>query len=479
MTGRTCDDYCAQGGLVCVEAWEEVNNDCKVKQDLRCDEVFPGTSDLLCKCSELVTTVAPSTTPPATTTLPLNIFPECTVLPDVKSLCSQSGCKVLAGGMTGRTCDDYCQSSGLTCIGAWEETQNNCDVKEIMQCSQTWPGTSDLICECALEAPTTPALPSTTPAPTECATLPEVKQICSANGCKVLAGGMTGRTCGQYCESHGLLCIGAWEERDNGCDVHEVMQCSQTWPGTSDLLCECAPHAPVTSTTSSPPLAGTKSYIRHEGANCWRNHGAEGIAGKDPVRDAVSLDTCKELCDAEDDCEGLVVFRGNEESGQCWLRKDVELSECEEGTVYDFYLRASGLPPATVPAVPAAGAGWDYYEGTNCCQGSGAEGIEGKDPVVGTVSLDHCQWDCEQDGECKGIVMVRGTESGGSCWLRTNVRLSECVEGTIYDLWLRRPAARILSQVVADFEISASPQREQQFPDVEGWGYRVVPMGMR
>jgi len=75
--------------------------------------------------------------------------------------------------------------------------------------------------------------------------------------------------------------------------------------------------------------------------------------------------------------------------------------------------------------------------------------------------------------------MVRGTESGGSCWLRTNVRLSECVEGTIYDLWLRRPAARILSQVVADFEISASPQREQQFPDVEGWGYRVVPMGMR
>merc|ERR1719343_194692 len=50
MIGRSCNDYCGQHGLSCAGAWEEVNNDCAVKETLSCSSVFPGTSDLLCEC---------------------------------------------------------------------------------------------------------------------------------------------------------------------------------------------------------------------------------------------------------------------------------------------------------------------------------------------------------------------------------------------------------------------------------------------
>merc|ERR1712137_787393 len=72
----------------------------------------------------------------------------CAGLRDVEKICSADGCKVLAGGMTGRTCDDYCSSNGLSCKDAWEEQNEDCNVKASMTCSQVWQGTSDLICEC-------------------------------------------------------------------------------------------------------------------------------------------------------------------------------------------------------------------------------------------------------------------------------------------------------------------------------------------
>jgi len=74
-----------------------------------------------------------------------------------------------------------------------------------------------------------------------CGSMSNVKRTCSENGCKVLAGGMTGRTCRSYCQDNGLSCVGAWEEQNNDCKVKATMKCDQTWPQTSDLLCQCAP----------------------------------------------------------------------------------------------------------------------------------------------------------------------------------------------------------------------------------------------
>jgi len=58
-------------------------------------------------------------------------------------------CKVLVDRFDSYygTCDAYCANVGRRCTGAWEEHDDNCDVKHEMTCSQHLPS-SDAICEC-------------------------------------------------------------------------------------------------------------------------------------------------------------------------------------------------------------------------------------------------------------------------------------------------------------------------------------------
>lgn len=50
---KTCDNYCSTIGRSCVGAWEELNDDCSVAHDLRCDQTI-ASSDAICQCgSEL------------------------------------------------------------------------------------------------------------------------------------------------------------------------------------------------------------------------------------------------------------------------------------------------------------------------------------------------------------------------------------------------------------------------------------------
>merc|ERR1712107_970479 len=66
---------------------------------------------------------------------------------DVKVQCE--GCQALVNHQFyGATCDEYCKSMGLQCQGAWEEVNNDCEVKFWSECSQPIFGTSDAICEC-------------------------------------------------------------------------------------------------------------------------------------------------------------------------------------------------------------------------------------------------------------------------------------------------------------------------------------------
>jgi len=65
---------------------------------------------------------------------------------DVKLECGP--CKVLADRMSRRSCTEYCEENGLSCIAAWEEVKDNCEVKETRRCDQLGGRTSDIICEC-------------------------------------------------------------------------------------------------------------------------------------------------------------------------------------------------------------------------------------------------------------------------------------------------------------------------------------------
>jgi hypothetical protein len=70
-------------------------------------------------------------------------------LHDVERKCSPDGCRVLATNMRGRSCSSYCALAGYTCIGAWEEVNEDCNVKQTLTCEDSSVPTSDLICQCA------------------------------------------------------------------------------------------------------------------------------------------------------------------------------------------------------------------------------------------------------------------------------------------------------------------------------------------
>jgi len=73
----------------------------------------------------------------------------CPNLPDVERQCSSDGCTVLADRMQGRSCADYCSASGYTCVAAWEEVREDCNVKFALTCDESGIQTSDLLCQCA------------------------------------------------------------------------------------------------------------------------------------------------------------------------------------------------------------------------------------------------------------------------------------------------------------------------------------------
>ena len=54
---RTCRKYCGSLNLECVNAYEEVDDDCAIETIYDCDTDFvdKGTSDALCQCKDGIT----------------------------------------------------------------------------------------------------------------------------------------------------------------------------------------------------------------------------------------------------------------------------------------------------------------------------------------------------------------------------------------------------------------------------------------
>ena len=47
------------------------------------------------------------------------------------------------------TCRAYCESIGLECLNAFEEVEENCDIKSYHDCDTDFHFTSDALCECS------------------------------------------------------------------------------------------------------------------------------------------------------------------------------------------------------------------------------------------------------------------------------------------------------------------------------------------
>lgn len=79
-------------------------------------------------------------------------------------------------------------------------------------------------------------------------------------------------------------------------------------------------------------------------------------------------------------------------------------------------------------------------------EGYGATPIKDKAPFSRSLSLAACQAECEAEAKCDGIVMF-ASQFPETCWLHTNIDLSECVSFLEYDVWVRDD--KILSTALA------------------------------
>ena len=92
--------------------------------------------------------------------------------PDVDHGLVCGDCRVLVNNMASTylgLCDNYCQSFGRQCVGAWEESSDSCTVQSTGSCSISFGSTSDAICECSADEtglnPSLPPLPLPSPSP--------------------------------------------------------------------------------------------------------------------------------------------------------------------------------------------------------------------------------------------------------------------------------------------------------------------------
>ena len=61
---KTCDKYCKEQGFICINAYDDLNDQCEFSRILQCDEDVGLTSDAICQCGNETQT---STQPPTQT----------------------------------------------------------------------------------------------------------------------------------------------------------------------------------------------------------------------------------------------------------------------------------------------------------------------------------------------------------------------------------------------------------------------------
>ena len=88
--------------------------------------------------------------------------------------------------------------------------------------------------------------------------------------CKVLVTNFASTyesSCITYCGSMGRLCVGAWEENGDTCEVAREESCyspANNWGGTSDAICECGDLGTMPPPPPPPPHLGSASSLCDE-----------------------------------------------------------------------------------------------------------------------------------------------------------------------------------------------------------------------
>lgn len=74
-------------------------------------------------------------------------------------------------------------------------------------------------------------------------------------------------------------------------------------------------------------------YARYSGAHCYQGHGGTPLDANDTAISNVTTDECEAICDNTTECVAITQARHSKDyrnpRGDCYLRSDVNVSECE------------------------------------------------------------------------------------------------------------------------------------------------------
>ena len=82
-------------------------------------------------------------------------------------------------------------------------------------------------------------------------------------------------------------------------------------------------------------------WLLHQGVDCDGNTGQGAInILPEPYSSSMSLYDCKAACEADGDCEAIVILAGSEAAGPCHKRRNVDLGNCASGTAYHLFTKS-------------------------------------------------------------------------------------------------------------------------------------------
>lgn len=180
------------------------------------------------------------------------------------------------------------------------------------------------------------------------------------------------------------------------------------------------------SVTSAPDFL--PGWSQSQGLNCYEGYGATVVA-PEPYSpqsgEGISEVACMAACAVSTrPCTAVVTSK----YGDCYLRTDVDVTSCQQQDDFSLWMLGSE-PPSPVPTQ------WERHAGKNCYAGNGAE-TKWSEPIVNhDLSLDQCKSKCTEENDCTGITFPRRSKKGGKCFLRFNIVVDQCDEGSDWDTW--------------------------------------------
>lgn len=201
---------------------------------------------------------------------------------------------------------------------------------------------------------------------------------------------------------------------------------------------------PLTTTTTTVSLV----WIYHPGRNCYEGHGAELVGGREFLSGEYTLEGCKAECEAEPECEGVVMPRGEDGRGSCGLRASVRVIQCDPMTPYDLWQRARDAARwtttltttrATESSATEYVTVWTPHLGIHCRPGAGAQLVKGR-PGLRNVTLEECKRECEAEDTCEAVTVEHaegGAQALERCWLQRSLALDRCSRSAAHDLYQR------------------------------------------